>query len=223
LPRGIRAGVARREGRSDVESSVGVKLEDAMKVPLILTLALVATIPQGKTYDLKLEWKPLTGYKSELSETTSMKMTFTAAGQPPMINERRRLPPRKSHRRRRWRERADLEILGDARGRRTVPFGFERKTVRVNPGPTARVLTDGGADRRRICRSQESVHGRGQAGEPATEDRAAKPTRGSGVRPAGHRHRMFDADASQAVDLTKSRSRFAAVEVQRGMGASMPC
>lgn len=57
-----------------------------MKLPLILALVLGLAAPQDKTYDLSLNWKPVAGHKSELAETSSMKMVMKITGQPEPVN-----------------------------------------------------------------------------------------------------------------------------------------
>ena len=111
---------------------------------------------------------------------------------------------------------------------RTVPFGFERKTVRVkNPKgqPRAFSLDDGSAigEEDLAALKKAFMGGEDKPGEPSGADIFAPkaPVRvGESWSPdlrvlvTG----MFDADMSQAVDLSKSRSTFtlASVEVRNG-------
>jgi hypothetical protein len=53
-----------------------------VKLPWLFALALVAAPAQDKTYDLKLDWKPMTGYTSELTDTGSSKMVIKMTGLP---------------------------------------------------------------------------------------------------------------------------------------------
>jgi len=53
-----------------------------MNLKIALMLALLATSAQDKTYDLKLEAKPVKGHKAELTEASLMKMTMKMTGLP---------------------------------------------------------------------------------------------------------------------------------------------
>jgi len=205
-----------------------------MKVPLIVMLALVATIPQGKMYSLKLEWKPVAGYKSELSETTSMKMTFTGAGQPSMINEERTSFAATE-------EVASATADGGSeliwrfseatqfKDGRMVPLGFQGKTVRVKHlkgQPRTFSLDGGGAigDEDLAVLKKAFMGGEDKPGEPTGADIFAPkaPVRvGESWSPdlRAVATGMFDADVSLAVDLTKSRSTFTLVSVEARSGA----
>ena len=57
-----------------------------MKLPLILAIVLSLAPAQDKTYDLKLDWKPVAGHKTELAETSNMKMVMKITGQPEPMN-----------------------------------------------------------------------------------------------------------------------------------------
>lgn len=54
----------------------------SMKIILALALCAVTTTTQDKTYDLKLEAKPVKGHKSEMAETSVMKMVMKMTGLP---------------------------------------------------------------------------------------------------------------------------------------------
>lgn len=57
-----------------------------MKLPILLALVLSLATAQDKTYDLKLDWKPVAGHKSDLAESSSMKMVMKITGQPEAMN-----------------------------------------------------------------------------------------------------------------------------------------
>ncbi len=51
-----------------------------MKSLLVAAIALTLAGVQDKTYDLRLEWKPVKGHRSELAETSALKLSVTVAG-----------------------------------------------------------------------------------------------------------------------------------------------
>ena len=51
-----------------------------MKSLLAAALAVTLAGVQEKTYDLRLDWTPVKGYRAELNETHEMKMSITATG-----------------------------------------------------------------------------------------------------------------------------------------------
>src|SRR6185295_5120962 len=57
-----------------------------MKLITIALLSVFAVAAQDKTYDLKMEAKPVKGHKSDLTESMVMKMTMKITGVPDAMN-----------------------------------------------------------------------------------------------------------------------------------------
>ena len=58
-----------------------------MRFFLVAALSLTLTGVQDKTYDLKLDWKPVKGYRTALQETGDTRMTIQVAGQGVILSE----------------------------------------------------------------------------------------------------------------------------------------
>lgn len=194
----------------------------------LLICALLAVAAQDKTYDLKLESKPVKGHKSEQHEKTSMKMVMKVNGQPAGVQADEKVFAAAE-------EILDVDADGQAKRRWTFtkathlhddkpePYGFQGKAVIVSDSkgkPRTFTYADGGAV------AEHDLEGLKEAfDDPKTEGKASgadlfappKPVK-AGESWSGDVKKvvamMFDAEMAEAVDLAKSKLSFTLKSVE---------
>lgn len=207
-----------------------------MNLKIILALALCAfTTTQDKTYDLRLEAKPVKGHKSELTETSVMKMTMKMTGLPEamQMGEEGNFA-------------ATQEVLAaDADGGselkwtfskatqvkegQNVALGFQGKTVLVKhaKGKPREFSYEGGtpiAEQDLAPLKKAFMGGDEKGGEPSGADMFApkKPVKVGeswSLDLKAVAKGMFDADMADAVLYDKATSKFTLKSVESRNGA----
>ena len=205
-----------------------------MKMPLTLLLAFLAIPAQEKTYDLKLERKPVKGHKAELVDTSSMKMTMKVTGLPEPMS----VAEESSYA-------ATEEVLSaEADGSsvkswkfskasklkdgQTAPLSFQGKTVTVKhtKGKPREFTLDGGGPiaKEDLTSLQKAfMGGDDKPGQPSGADLFApqKPVKvGESWNPdlKALVNAMFDAEMSGGVDLAKSSCKITLKSVETRAG-----
>ncbi len=198
-----------------------------MKASILLCAVLVVAA-QDKTYDLKLDPKPVKGHQSEQLEKTVMKMVMKVNGQPAggMTDEKVFAAAEEilavdadDRTKRRWTfSKAARHVEG-----KSVPYGFEGKTVLMTDakGKARAFELDGGG-----VLSEEDLEGLKEAfddakeeGKPSASDLFAppKPVKAgeswtSDVKKAVET--MFDKEMAGAIDAGKSKLGFTLKSVE---------
>jgi hypothetical protein len=206
-----------------------------MKLSLTLIVSLLAAVAQEKTYDLKLDAKPIKGQKAELADSSVMKMTMKMTGLPEPMN----MGEESSYA-------ATQEVLSaEADGSsvktwtfskasktkegQAAPLSFQGKTVTVKhtKGKPREFSLEGGAA---IAAEDLSalrkafMGGDDKPGEPSGADMFApkKPVKvGESWNPDIKliAKSMFDSDMAEALDLEKSSCKLTLKSVESRAGA----
>jgi len=206
-----------------------------MKSALILMFALLAAGAQEKTYDLRLDSKPVRGHKSELQETSTMKMSMKITGAPEPISMAEETAFAA----------AEEVVSAEADGScvlswkfskatklqegQTLPLSFQGKTVTVKhtKGKPREFSLEGGgviAEPDLAALKKAFMGGEDKPDSPSGAEMFApkKPVKvGESWSPdlklivKG----MFDAEMAEAVDLEKSKSKFTLKSAESRSGA----
>ena len=206
-----------------------------MKLPTILILALLAVPAQDKTYDLRLEAKPVKGHKAELTEASLMKMTMKMTGLPePMaMGEETNFAATQ--------EVLSTEADGSSQLRwvfskatqnkegQNVALGFQGKTVLVKEakGKAREFSYEGGgaiAEGDLPALKKAFMGGDEKPGEPSGAEMFApkKPVKvGESWNPdiKTLAKGMFDGEMGEGIDLEKSSCKFTLKAVESRSGA----
>jgi hypothetical protein len=206
-----------------------------MKSLLVAAIALSLTGVQEKTYDLRLEWKPVTGHRSELDETSAMKMSVTVTG----LGEVAARSERSAYTALESIISADAEGNGD----RTWAFaqatqekdgqksqlGFHGRIVRVTRTkgrPRTFTLADGGdllaedlAALKKAFMGAEDEPGKPSGAEVFAPKSPIKVGESWSPELKTIVSGMLDREMAAGVDLEKSRSVFTLKAVERRAGA----
>jgi hypothetical protein len=209
-----------------------------MKSLLVAAIALMFTGVQDKTYDLRLEWKPLKGHQSALDESNVMTLSIKAAGMGELAasSEQNALSAVETivsadgegGSQRTWR----FSTATQEKDGRKIPLGFQGKTVRITHIKGSRRtfgLEDGGdlsADDLTVLRKAFMGAGENeaQAGKPSGAEMIApkSPVKvGESWSPdiKALAIGLLDHEMTASVDLEKSKSVFTLKAVERRGGA----
>lgn len=206
-----------------------------MNLKIALIVALFAVSAQDKTYDLKLEAKPVKGHKSDLTEASLMKMTMKMTGlpEPMQMGEENNYV-------------ATQEVVSaDADGNaelkwvfskatqnkegQNAPLGFQGKIVLVKQakGKAREFSYDGGgkiADEDLPALKKAFMGGNDKPGEPSGADLFApkKPVKIGESWTLDLKavvKNMFDAEMADSVNFEKASSKFTLKSVESRGGA----
>jgi hypothetical protein len=209
-----------------------------MKSLLVAAIALTFAGVQDKTYDLRLEWKPLKGHQSALDENGVMTLSIKAAGMGEVAasSEQNALSAVETivsadgegGSQRTWK----FSTATQERDGRKIPLGFQGKTVRIThiKGSSRTFgLEDGGE----LSADDLTVLKKAFMGPGENEAQAGKPSGAEMLAPKAPvkvgeswspdlktlASGLLDDDMSASLDLDKSKSVFTLKAVERRDGA----